>query len=220
MSVYLFLESLDNQTLFLYIIIFIVCLYFFMSKNIGLNVIFGIGVAFVVVSYLYEKKITSVEIKEKQDKVKYDTIRPKKEILKEDPEMVDFVFSVQDFYAFNPSAFEEFIDNLESVMKLHDNMLLGSNDCDQYYTVLDGKVNNCLNAFHSIIHRLPESGVVTEKFNRAHQRLNTLLTKYLNDAHNVCNTKIINEGLNIRSRLISTGPKGSNYHKDDHYEFY
>jgi hypothetical protein len=220
--IYDFLESQDNKTLFTYIAISLMIFFIFTKIDVKLSIIFPIGIIFIIISYMNDKKNKSIEKKEKEDKTKYDAIEPKSEILKSYDDIIDFIFSVQDFYIFNPMAYTEFVENLELFIKLKENMLTGVKKCDQYYTIAETKAQNSLNAFHSLIYRLPDDKFITEKFNRAHVRLNTILTHYLNQMYDECNNKIINYGLDITTKLINTGPKEANYYnnKDFSYEFY
>ena len=222
MNLYKFLESIDNDTLFIYIIITLISLFVFLKYDITLNIIFALFIAVIIIIYLNDKKVTASEAEQEDTKVKSDAIIPKSEIIDQNDKLLDFIFSIQDFYAYNPPAYEEFIANIESILKLQKDINTGVRNCAQYYTVMEMKVRNALNALSSILYMLPNDPYVTNKFNRAHKRLNTLLTELLNEVYAICNNDLINNGFNVNTLLIHTGPKEYNiYSKNDgSYEFY
>ena len=46
--------NLSNQTIFNYIIVIIICIFVFRKYDIQLNFIFGIFIAFLIISYYYQ----------------------------------------------------------------------------------------------------------------------------------------------------------------------
>lgn len=225
MGVYLLLESINNKNLFIYISIILVSIFYFKRFSIGLNILLALFFGVVAASYLNEKNTVSNEIEEIQQETKLDAIKPDPVKLRErkDTDIIDFVFSVQDFYEYNPEAYEEMIDNINSFLEVHDTIFKGTIYCDDYYQIADSKKNNALNAFQSLIHNLPNSRLVNEKFNRAHKRLETILNKHLNELYDECNHDLIKRGHDVTRRAINLGPKEYNQYdtdKDFTYQFY
>ena len=221
MGIYTLISSYDNKRLFRNIIIILVFIYFFIKLDIGLNIILGLSLAAIVVFYLTEKENIQTEVKKEQYETKLNTIKPKIKEFK-DEDIVDFVFSVQDFYVFNPLAYEEFIDNLDSFKKLYDTIFSDSQFSHYYYQIAESKKNNALNSFHSLIFKLPNDKFYTDKFDRAHKRLETVLNNYLNQIYDQCTHNEYKEGLSFLKRPINVGPKEYNtyFDKDFTYQFY
>ena len=224
MGIYTFISSFDNKILFRNIVIILIFLYFFMKLTIGLNIILALVLGVIAVLYLYEKETLFTQIEEKQIKEKLNIIQPKTERVQShnDIDLIEFLFSVQDFYRWNPQAYEEMIDNIESFLKLHESIFLEDSLCNYYFQIADSKKQNALNAFHSIIYKLPNDKIFTDKFNRAHRRLDTILTKHINELYDQCKFVMMRDGKNILQRQINIGPKEYNtyFDKDFTYQFY
>lgn len=225
MGLYTILENIDNRHLFVYIIIILFSIFYFKRFSIGINIIIALFFGLAVINYLNEKNTVSNEIEDIQQETKLDAIKPDPVKLRErkDTDIIDYIFSIQDLYEYNPEAYEEMIDNINNFLTVHDIIFKGTIYCDDYYQIADSKKNNALNALHSIIYSLPNSRIVNEKFNRAHKRLETILNKHLNELYDQCQHELIIKGYNVNRRAINTGPKEYNhYHpeKEYSYQFY
>ncbi len=130
----------------------------------------------------------------------------------------DFIFSVQDFYVFNPEAYEEFVDNTNAMMQLHNTILNERQHANHYYQIMESKKYNAMNSFHSLLHSLPNKKEFTEKFNRALRRLDTLLKEILDSAHDTC-LLYQKHGLDVMKRQINTGPKEYNHYFDKTFTY-
>jgi hypothetical protein len=171
---------------------------------------------------LNEKKDVEIKTEEAQNQVKYDTIQPTLDNVPTDSTIIDFLFTVQDFYAYNPAAYEEMVDNLKSFFQLNKDIFLEKKMYTYYYQIALSKKNNALNAFQSLIYKLPTEPEFTDKFNRAHVRLETILNKYMNDLYDKCQKNIKQNGINNITRPLDKGPTGHNVYNDEmySYEFY
>ena len=157
-------------------------------------------------------------------KEKIDAIRPTPKNFEKFDDVIDFYFSIQDFYKFNPQTYEESIENIEAFFKIYDIIFTGTPQPDYYYQIAESKKNNAINALHALIYNLPNSRIVNEKLIRAHKRLETILNKYLNQLYDHCTQKIIKEGRDWYTRQINIGPKEYNTYfnlnKSFTYQFY
>jgi len=222
-NIYSFLESLNNQTLFIYILIIIACMYLFQGVIIGLNVVCSIIIAIILISYFYNKRKASNDLKQEQIEMKKDIIKPKLYTIdtsKDD--IIDFLFSIQDFYMYNQQAYEEMIDNLEVFFQIYSQITLDVSYCSYYYQIAESKKENALNSLHSIIFKLPNNRFFIDKYDRAHERLETILLKYINQMYSKCKRDLDKNGYDISKRHIDTGPVGYNNYfvSDTAYEFY
>jgi len=222
MGIYELIESYNNKEIFRNSVIIIIFLFIFMNLSIGLNIVFGLILAFCCILYLTGKKYSTDKIEIDENNKKLEYLKPTPTKITDDKNIVDFIFSVQDFYVFNPLAFEEFIDNLDAFKTIYLNIFNDSKLSHYYYQIADSKKNNALNAFHSLIFSLPNNKVYTEKFNRAHKRLETILNKYINEIYDECDQNIIKYGYDLKRTPINKGPKEYNHYfdKDFSYQFY
>lgn len=222
MGVFTFVDAIKNKDMFNYIVIILFSLFIFLKLTVGLNVIMALVLASLVIFYLNEKKNVEIITEEAQNRVKYETIKPPLDNVPADSPIVDFLFTVQDFYAYNPAAYEEMIDNLKSFFQLNKDIFQENKMYAYYYQIALSKKNNALNAFQSLIFKLPTDKEFTDKFNRAHVRLETILNKYLNDLYDKCEKNIKQFGPNNITRPLDKGPTGHNVYNDEmySYEFY
>jgi hypothetical protein len=222
MGIYNLVESFNNKEIFKNIVIVLVFLFFFIKIPIGLNILLALFLAVVCIIYLKERETYADIVEDEQFKRKQATIKPKPKYFNNDKDMIDFLFSVQDFYVFNPPAFEEIIDNLDAFKVLERSIFDNPELSNYYYQIAESKLSNALNAFHSIIFNLPNNQLYTEKFNRAHKRLQSITNKHLNEIYDQCTYNLKKDGYSVTKRAILTGPKEFNTYHDKNftYQFY
>lgn len=235
MNLYTWLQSLDNKTLITYICIIACSLIIFHRCSI----ILALLIATIIILYLEgkrqhqeqieeEEEIAKEQITEDIEEFKKDHIRPPPTTFGDKKDLIDFLFSIQDFYQYNPQAYEEMINNLESFFSLYNIVCAGNaglDYCEYYYTIAESKRRNSLNSLHSIIYNLPQNAshpALTDKLNRAHQRLNTIMTEYINKLYNMCKEDLLRNGYTVFRRPINRGPKEYNIYNDEifSYDFY
>jgi hypothetical protein len=208
--------------MFQYAIVIIILLYIFLKLTIHLNIILALILALIIIFYSYEKDIVQNKLEETENQLKYDTIKPTLDNVEPNSLIIDFLFTVQDFYAYNPQAYEEMIANLEAFYSVTETIFHEEVFSTYYYQIAVSKKNNALNSFHSIIFKLPSDTTYTDKFNRAHERLETILNYRLNDAYDQCQAYLIKNGYNSNMTPLEIGPMGYNvYNNNDYtYQFY
>lgn len=222
MGVFTFIDDIKNIEMFKYAVIVIILLFLFLKLTIGLNIILALFFGYLIILYLDERDEVKLKLKEKNDIIKYDTIQPRLDNVSPDSEIVDFLFSIQDLYVYNPQAYEEMIANLESFFSLMESIFNEHIYSSYYYQILGGKKDNALNALQSIIFKLPTEKNHTIKLNMSHQRLETILNKYMNDAYDKCQYYIKKNGYTLNVRPTDVGPKGANLYDNEKfsYQFY
>lgn len=217
MGLYSIINNINGADLFKYAMIIIIFLVIF-----SFNVLLALLLAVLFIWYDYEKvRVTNSEPRQ-QEEMKTDTIIPPVTNFRENPDIIDFLFSIQNWYHYNPLAYEEMMNNLELYFQLYHQIETGAEFCDFYYQNAEIKKQNALNAFQSMIFTIPTNNVIMDKFNRAHRRLNTILTKYQNQMYNICQYSLRQHGYDINKLAINTGPKEYNIYdnKDFTYQFY
>jgi len=171
---------------------------------------------------MYDKKTELRNEIEDERKVKLENINPAPQKIDDKHDMIDFLFSIQDLYVHNPLAYEEMVDNIDAFFTIYQHILDNSIYKAQMYDIVVSKKQNAVNSLHSMIYNLPTNSIVTDKYNRAHRRLETILTKYINIAHDEVQKDLKRNGYNVDSKITYVGPKESNVfsEKDYSYEIY
>lgn len=226
MDIYSLINSFNNKILFRNIIIILIFIYIFNKLEVSISVILGLVLSVAVIMYLYSKEKKQSDLEEEQLEEKKNTIKPKLNKLVEVPhqndDLIDFLFSIQDFYRFNPQAYEEMVDNLEGFFTVYETIFNTSELSNYYYQIAESKKNNALNSLQSLIFTLPNEKLFTDKYDRAHKRLETIMNKYLNELYDRCERYLISDGYDIFKRKIYNGPKEYNHYFDKNftYQFY
>lgn len=214
-NIYTWINSLDSQTLIKYVIIISISLLIF--RKIG--VILALILATLAILYIHNKDDYNVAVKDNKRIVKQSHITPEPHIFNDKDDLVDFFFSVQDFYQYNPQAYEETINNLDSFFSIYNKVKEGIEFCEHHYRIAESKRRNALNSFHSIIHKLPRDDIIQDKFNRSHQRFDTILTKYINELYGMCKKDLEKSGYSTFNSIIHRGPKEYNNYNDEIYSY-
>lgn len=227
MGAYTFIDAFNNNEIFRNILIIIAFILFFLQISVELNIILGLIMACFLILYLKEKDDIKIQTEERENDTKLSFIKPHLEKInkEKDKDFIDFIFSVQDFYVYNPQAYEEFIDNLDSFFELRELVFNDETFINYYFQIADSKKNNALNSFHSLILKLPNDKTYTEKFDRAHKRLDTLLNKEYNQMYDQVTFIKHKNGPDILKRPVEQDFEPKSYmvyfdNKDFTYQFY
>lgn len=218
-QIYSIIENLDDTTLFKYIVVFVLAIFYFQMKNINLNIIFGVFVAVVVVYYMYDKRVTDELTEHREDNIKLNNINPLTELIKNKKDVYNFLFSIQDMYHYNPRAYEEMVDNIDAFLDIYDRIDKSKNLCEYNYQIAESKKDNAVNSLQSIIHSLPDNKDIVDKLVRSHKRLNTVLHDYLEKIYNECYSDTVKKGYHVHRRAINLGPKEANHYFDTDYSY-
>lgn len=220
-NIYDIIHHMNSPTVFKYIVILIATYFLFKHKSVSLAVILGLVIGVIVVYYLYVKSESTVSDRLQEHKLKVEHILPEPEKIKSNERLVDFLFSIQDMYQYNPQAYEEMMDNIEAFLTIYDTIMKGVRLYDYYYGVAVDKKENAVNALQSIIYKLPSSKALMNKHMRSHKRLETILTDIINEMYDKCKEYRIRYGTTIHNKVLLDNPKPyNNYEEGDNYQFY
>lgn len=216
---------LDNKTLFYYIIILIGIIFAFSKIEIGLNIIFGTLIGFVIIYYLYntytQKQQNENNIKSFQQSV----LLPKSEIISKYDDIVKYLFSIQDFYIVNPPTYEIMMKSLENFFNVYEETNNNKKYAGRNYELMMEHKRSTQNALHSIIYNCPTDVLYTNKLSDAIVIIGEILDNYLDKVERIQKEYLYENGYNINTILINKSgilPKNS-YDNDNNlftYELY
>lgn len=212
MGIYKEIQNISASILFRYISIIIFLLFFIGKMDVTLGAILGLGVGMVSVYYLNDRRKSTIDTLQRQHEAKADTIKPPPKRFRDREDVVDFMFSIQDFYPYNPLAFEEIVDNIDSFFELYEFVEKGVPNCEEVFALAENKKQNAVNALHSLIFTIPVSIKVTEKHNKAHLKLDEVMKTYLTTMYNKCKRELSKHGYSIERKHIDTGPRPYNHY--------
>jgi effector-binding domain-containing protein len=186
---------------------------------VGLNIILALTLGVCVILYFNQAKQFTHDQEKKQQEHKLSTIKPPPKTFAGRDDIIDLVFSIQDFYPYNPEAYEEMIDNIDAFFKIYDIIKTDPAYCEYYYTIADTKKSNAVNALQSMIFNIPNSKIPEDKLIRAYKRLETLLVNYINELYKICDNDLTTKGFDVTRKLINTGPKEYNNYKEKDFTY-
>ena len=222
-NLYALYKATDNEARFKYIGIIIGVMAMISNVKIGLNIVLGLVIAYALIRYNHDKNIHDTTSGSELFHKKAEQIIPEIRF-KKYPDIVDFIFSIQDFYNYNPEAFEETIANINSFIKLYEDSKIVTRFCENNYQIAESKVRNALNSIHSVTLSLNDQKEVFNKLTKAHKKLNIILKRYLKEMFQTCEDTKITDGYNVETKILDfDGPKAHNLYNPEEgytYEFY
>lgn len=204
------LDNIDNPTLFYYIILCIITLYFFSTKDIKLNFVFGFVICCMVIYHLNTKNQNKKLDHENQVKDKVSLVLPKSKNAVAYEEITDFLYSIQDFYIYNPQAYAEFMENLDTFFDIYEVSKINPVLTGQYYNHMEMYKRSSMNSLQSMIHTIPSSVGITNKLSDAIRELEGLLNIYLDKTERGHDLYLFKNGININTKLIEKNLVPSN----------
>lgn len=217
------IDTIDNKHLFFYITFIIVVLLFFSRFDIKLNIVYGTLIGCIILFY-YNNSIE----KEKENHTtminnKIDLIKPTPKNTLKYEEMTNFLFSIQDFYIFNPQAYTLMVSILDIFFDYYEETQLDGSIAGQKYGDMRLCKRDALNALHSLIHTMPSNENITLKLNQSITQLDELLNVYLEKVERTHNLFVHENGYNVSTKLIDKGLFAKNMYDDEnnihYYEF-
>lgn len=199
---YQYINQIEPKNLFKYIIIIFLFFIIFTTVKITKGSLLGLFFGFLLVYYLNSKYRFTKITKKEEDLIKLNNIYPPPENFGKYPDLVDFFFSIQDFYKYNPQAYEEMIFNVESMITIYEDVKKGIRFCKDNYDVAEQKKRNAINSLHSIIYSIEDNQVVTRKLNRAMRILNNILSNYTYKILEKCKGEIEKDGYDNEKHFI------------------
>lgn len=198
-----FFDKVDKVTLFWYIVIVIIIITIFSKMIVEINILIGIIVAFGMISILYYNysvdQMNSDELFEQKKKLIYP--QPTELLLHN--EMVDFLFSIQEFYSYNPQAYEDMIEQIDIFFKLynevHNNNDLASID----YELMTDHMNSAINSLQSLVFKMTPDVKRDQKLKNAVLTLRKICETYLNEVYLIYQERLYEVGYTTNTKLIT-----------------
>lgn len=213
------LDNADKTTIFIYISVFIIFLWISKFLNINLSIILCIFISITIIFYFdYRKQDEKKTNKEMLDK-KYNVLRPKSTTIEKYSEIIDFLYSIQEMYVYNPQSFEELIENINEFFENYEYTIKFPEIAGKLYSILEVRKTNSLNSLHSIIYNLPSNKFFENKLERAVEKLDSLLSYYLDEVVIINDNYNKSYGFTNNSVIINKGPKEVNYYDNKPYTF-
>jgi hypothetical protein len=172
--------------------------------------VFGVGVAIMV--YYNISKVRSDDNKtyKQHQELKIKSIKPETSFIKNNNDIVDFLFSIQDFYFHNPRTYIEMVKTIDEFLEIVEERRINKYYNGAEIQTLIMKKRDALNELAYIGTNLTSSKISDEKMYRAIERLEDILNERINIAYKEYEEYIYNNGYNNQTSILHTGPLPKN----------
>lgn len=198
------IDDLSRNNVFFYICFFIFVICFFKKLKIKLNVIFGFIIALLLIKYSYSNVIKESKLHEKINKNKENLIRPsiEKNNIAEYEEVVNYLFSIQDFYYYNPLVYSECVNLIEKFFSLYKESHYDNSQAGENFVQMNKIKTNVILGFDTLILSMELNKEYDKKLEVAKNNLEKILNNYLEHVYNLHQTYIYNNGINTTTKFI------------------
>lgn len=188
----------------------IVIVYYFSKHNITIGTVVGIGVALYVYYNIGQVIRNENEIYTQNKKVKLNTIRPRTEFIKDNDDVIDFLFSIQDLYYHNPQTYIEMVKSIDDFFRIYAEMHIKQYYNGAEYETLVMKKRDALNVLAYIGANLQSSKILDNKMIKALERLEDILNEKIENVRREHKEYIYKHGYNNKMNILHTGPLPKN----------
>lgn len=211
---------LEKKELFIYGFIFLLIISYVSKFNIGLSTIFAFVLSYYVYIHLINSSKNTSEKKEKILKDKIKQLRPKTEIIEKYEDLVNFLFSIQDLYVYNPPAYEEVVNSIKNFLIVYEETIKVPDFASKNYSVAEMKMHNAINSLHSILLNANGNRNLDNKINKSFRILHKILKKYLDEIELIIKKDIKYNGYNVGTLVLDSNRlKPYNYSEFSKYTF-
>ena len=212
--------GIDTSELLIYGFISIIVFAYISKYNITIATLVGIIFGYYILVILANSSKNNNDKKKTMLENKKKYIRPREEIIEKYDDIVEFLFSIQDLYIYNPPAYQELIETIKNFLTIYEETINTPKTAHQNYTNAEIKLYHALNLLQSIIintdtdHNNYKN--VDNSINRSSKVLHNLLKKYLEEIELIVKKDIKYNGYNIHTLHINTN---TNSNKIKPYNF-
>lgn len=209
--------NLDNNKLFISIIIFLV-LYLYLS-NFEIKILIMLVIILYIIKEYYN---INKELKDNNDTIKknkLEYIRPNINELSEYDDIIDFLYYNQDLYKENAASYNEMVNSIKTFFRIYDETLKIPELANYNYSLLEIEMTNSVNLLHSIILNSLPVKPINDKITNAYKKLYTILNKYIDEVKLIIKKDIKLNGYNIHTKIIDNLKKPYNYSENSQFIF-
>ena len=214
-ELYEFIDKWDGKSIYMYIVIFIIIIWLCTRQKLGTNIIIGLLIGFFIINYLNHKSISSADTLEDIQKIKKESIKPKlTEETQKNKDVIDFLFSIQDLYTYNPQQYEVMVNSINYFFELFNNVIVDNKRSYVNYGLMKQYKRDALNALMSFIYSLPEDKRIRNKINKSVSILDTILTNYLDQISYIMDNYTFKNGYSVDTKIIDHSCLAMNEYDD------
>ncbi len=214
--IYDIINTENKQILFNYAIIFIIFIYISVNLNFNMQILVGLFFASIIVYYWYSYRTIHNLSKINENENKFKLINSNTNTLKDDyiaqntdyktinnPEIVDFIFYMEDIKKYNISIYNNIIILFENFSKLYNACLIDNTFIDDYYNTLNNIKYNIIENIGKYNYII-KSPTYAKKINELQNKAEILLNKYIDELIILYKKNIKIKGYNNSTKILDT----------------
>lgn len=222
MGLYQYITSIDNHDFFNYITVIIGSILFLNRISPGNNTLYGILVGLVIVYYIDDKARNTGQnfLKEMNDMLTGNDLKKTKNF-DIDSEMILFIDNIQEYRYYNPAVYRKMIILIDNFLKIVKDMEQGVKHMGEMYQLAEDYKKKILNAYHSFVHKIPNSRATNNKYQNNMKRLEELLNHHLNGIYQYMQYSYGKRGINIDTKILyKNHPRPNDTNINGNYDYF
>lgn len=194
----------EPEIIFLYGIIIVVFIFISINITFNYNILVGLLFCSVIIYYIYTYNKYNLLTRTKINKDKFDSLYSKNQILQKYPDIVDFLFYIENFKSNNIQQYEKLIEEFENFVRIYEYCIIDNDLIFKFYSTLISKKIFILSIINSFLFTQPQTEyekiLIKQKI-----EAEKLLDKYINFLVVLYKKKIYYDGYNSnRNNITST----------------
>ena len=106
-------NNIDSSRIFLYVVVTIIIFYIISKVDVRLNTILGAILCIIIITNINSYTEKENMIANNTLKIKSNLITPSPKNSANYDKVIDFLFSIQDMYMYNPQAYVDMVNHIE-----------------------------------------------------------------------------------------------------------
>jgi hypothetical protein len=197
------MDKLSNKEIFNYVITFIIILFIFSRIDISLNILYGTFIGIIVLVFIYNDNQRKKNIHNDIIELEKSDLIPQKKYINNHEDVINFLFSIQDLYVYNPQEYIVMMDNIDHLFEYLELSHVNPCKAGVNFSLMKDCKKDAVDSLNSIIVGSVVNKDVAKKINKASVTLNSLLNKYLTENKELHEKYVYENGYTCETPLIT-----------------
>lgn len=200
--------GIDAKEIIIYGFISIIVFSYISKHNITITTVVAIMFGYYILVLLANSNKNNNDKKKTMLENKKKYIRPREEIIEKYDDIVEFLFTIQDLYIYNPPVYQELIETIKNFLTIYEETISIPATAHKSYTNAEIKFYHALNLLESIIINTDSNNIdyqnIDSSINISSKVLYSILKKYLDEIELIVKKDIKFNGYNNKTLLLNS----------------
>jgi hypothetical protein len=194
----------DPQQIFYYFIWLIIFLFVFTNIDFSITLFIGIIFFSILIYYFYTDRNKNYVDAEQKLNTKYETFsNDTNTIIKEYPDIVDYIFYLSTFKKYNPDTFDDIVKLFDNFIFLYNSINIDKSLADSLFKIMNNIKFNIINKIETF-NFTTNNIVLSRQISKNKKSVEELLNRYLDIVLLIHKKNIYYNGYNNKSKIITT----------------